>query len=807
MGIRRSMAWNNTRTIIGWVLFAVFAVMVGIWTTLGFAPGLVDHASWPISDFGGDDVFWPILAGFIAGGGAAWALAPGLRIEGGESSGGEGGVGLSPLAAAILGPAALLMMFSAYWPCTGEDNEFWSALRHALEAFEGYVAEPFGVVQGCPETFPQTLMAGVLFGKTTVALVILIAVAFVFRRSIDAVRARMARQIVIFAGLSDQTAALARELARGTTARQTILILDDGSQLARARELAHEFSREHHKTIAMSIDITDDEAIARFMRRRGAKGIHGLYLLLPEGTANLKAMHTFLQLHDEAVGRRSRPGKRENKVRDRDHAALDRAKLDRAALSISPERTDRRIARHLPPDAHTSRRVAPLWWRLLVSKLRPLPSEVPGRAVIRIDNPWHAEEWRRRQMLDRRGWLFDAVSTHSTAARHAVHRMKFPPHEELPITRIVVQGASSFELAVLAELAFERAVDLVLEGAAREGFRGADLTASDERATADQIHAADANRDALDKWRSTLPPTPEVVLLGAAAQEAGEHFSQLLTRYGAPPAQDSMTDAGVRDLAELMDDDNTVLLTGEHATADPTLIAVAHPRWRIIAWSEFVRGLDQRPMIGGLSLVGPTLEPVVPASDPDSKNVGARVDDAAAAYGLDVWERLGRIEHKCYLLRNYGGVAKRDEERLARGDWDADLTETLREDNIRPFATLVRTITDLGYSWASDVDLDGSQTRVELDADHEDWLRAGVNEHASWVRHRLEDGWAFGGPKLRDDARRIHPNIVGWDQLTTKIQGYDFDGVRSALDLFGALGFVLARNREQRDEDLHDGSV
>jgi hypothetical protein len=58
--------------------------------------------------------------------------------------------------------------------------------------------------------------------------------------------------------------------------------------------------------------------------------------------------------------------------------------------------------------------------------------------------------------------------------------------------------------------------------------------------------------------------------------------------------------------------------------------------------------------------------------------------------------------------------------------------------------------------------------------------------------HRLEDGWAFAGPDTRDDRRRLHPNIVDWDHLTTKLQGHDFEGVGSALRLFAALGFVLA---------------
>jgi hypothetical protein len=771
---------------VGWALLVTFAAMVAIWTGLGFAPWLVGRVPWPVSEYGRVDAFWPIVAGFIAGGGAAWALAPSRRIARGASPG-DGLVGLSPIAAAILGPAALLMIFASYWPCTGEENEFWSAMRHAMDAFEGYVAEPFGVVAGCPASFPQTLTAGVLFGRTTIALVILLAVAYVFRRSIDIVRAQMARQVVIFAGLSDETVPLARQLARSLTERQTLLLLEDGAESARAEELAREFARDHCKAIAMTIDITDDEAIERLMRRRRAKGIHGVYLLLPDAAENLNAMETFLRLHEAAVTRR-----RGAPVDPSAPELLERAKLNRDALLRSPDAIDRRIAQRLPRDPHATHWVSPLWWRRFVSKLRPLPSEVPGRAVVRIDNPWQAEDWRRRQMLARTGWLFDAVSTHSTAARHVVHRMKFPMGLEEPVRRVVIQGTSSFELAIMAELAFERAVDGVLDEAAAAGERDANLVIADERSPVGEVAAARANLASIAYWRKHIPPTPEVVLSGSLANEIDEHVAELLTRYGVQSQARGLVHIEQRSLAEEMEGGETALVVSESATMDPTLLAVPHPRWPVIAWSDQARGINQRPLIGGLTLVGPTLEPVAPAIESAQDSDVPRIDDAAAAYGLDVWERLGRIEHKCYLLRNWGGLARKDAVKPARGDWDVDLTATLREGNIRPFATLVRTITELGYSWASDLGDDGSQARIDLQARDDDWKRAGINEHASWVVHRLEDGWAFAGPDIRDDRRRLHPNIVDWDHLTTKLQGHDFEGVGSALRLFAALGFVLA---------------
>jgi len=778
------VARHNARIVLGWVLLAAFVFMVAIWTAFGSAPELAEHAPEPFAAFGRVDGFWTILAGFVAGGGAAWALAPGLRVEGEETARGEGGVGLSPIAAALLGPSALLLMFASYWPCTGETNPFWGALRHATEALEGYVAEPFGQLEGCPAEFPQALLVGVLFGKITLALVLGIGLAFVFRRSLDTLRARWARQVIVFAGLSDETVGLARDLARGITERQTMLILDPGPGLARAREFAREISKTRHKAIALPMDVTDDDAIEDLMRKGSRKGIHGLYLLLPDASANVKAMDTFLRLHDEATGSvvdRTATTGVDDKVRPR-------AELQRQALLDSQDPQDRRLGRRLPDEPTPAQaRSTPLWWRKLVVLLRPWPSEVPGRAVLRIDNPWHAEDWRRRQMLDRKGWLFDAISTHSTAARHAVHRMKFPPEGEPRIERVVLEGSTSFELAVLSELAFERAVDDALEAAARHGELSAAQTIRD---FPEECADAEKRLELLTYWREHFPKTPTVMLVGEGATGAGSHFAQLLERYGVgSTAHAAHSTAEARE--KLLDEHGTALILGEDSTEDPTLLAVPHPRWRIFAWSDEAQGVSERPLIGGLSLVGPTLEPVHPERDQHADRALPRVDDAAPAYGVDVWERLGRIEHKCYLLRNFGGLAKSDAEKPARGDWDEDLSDMQWEDNIRPFATLVRTLTDLGYIWANDLGEHGAQQPATLSDTEEE--QAAINEHASWVRHRVEDAWAFGE---RADKRRVHNNIVGWQQLDTETQGYDYDGVSSALALFKTLGFVLARPQE-----------
>jgi hypothetical protein len=342
------------------------------------------------------------------------------------------------------------------------------------------------------------------------------------------------------------------------------------------------------------------------------------------------------------------------------------------------------------------------------------------------------------------------------AARHVVHRMTVAGDGWDTVTEVVIEGRSSFELALLTELAFERAADAALAAAAAQG----EALAEAERA------------ELLTRWRAARSVAPRVVLLGEHAEEAREHFERQLGRFGVASGSDAFRLAGGAARAELMARPGTALIIGEHSAEDPTFLSSAHPGWRVFAWSSQVHGLTRETLIGGLALVGPTLEPV-------------------AGYGVDIWERLGRMNHQMYLLRHYGGVPQTGDARSvsARGDWDLDLSPFSKEANIRPFAAVSRTLRAFGRTWATSLGEKGAPPEAPLDA--AELLDAAVREHESWSRHHLEHAWRHGVP--RDDAARVHECLVAWEQLTPEIQGYDVESVEGALALFRSLGFTPVR--------------
>ena len=719
-------ALRDLRIAFGWLLFALFLAMVAVWTIFGVMPGLIGEAPEPFAAFGRISEFWPIFVGFLAGGGAAWALAPGLSIHGDEE--GEKRINLSPLAAALLGPAALIMMFAAYWPCAGDENPIWASLRYALEALEGYVAEPFGVVHGCPAEFPQGLLAGILFGRTTLVLVIGLGFAYIFRHSIDAVRARFAAQVVLFAGLDGESADAARSVRKNLTGRQRLLLLDAGPELARARELAQEIG-----AIVLSLDVTDAKEVETFMRARGRRGIQGLHLMSSDSGTNVRAMEFFIRWQGRLASAPAR-------VLTGTSGDLERVIAERVTVQ-------RRILKH-----HQTGGV----WRSpkgdsgLVPRAQPSRTEVPGRIVVRIDNPWHAEDWRQRQMVAHSGWLFDAVSTNEIAARHVVWRAKREGIREL-----VLIGSSPFELAVLSEIAFEHRVDHVLAEASKKDNAPTGASA-----------------------RIYEPSTPAVLLHGHKSAEAADHFQRQLLRFGITDAK-RYIHTGNASIEKLMDDPlaNRAMLRSDPPGNDSTFLAARHPRWRIFDWAEKMHGLTAEPMLGGLSIVGPTLEPVLQT-------------------GVDIWERLARIKHQIYLYDWRGGIPVPGDPN--RGDWDDDLDEFAKESNIRSFATFCRSIADLGRQWATDLGEGGAQSEHPLEP--AELLLVAKIEHDSWVRHHVEYGWRFGDHDRGGDTSgrakaKLHPDIVEWEALSGDDQRKDVDSIASTIALMKSLGFSLVDAR------------
>jgi hypothetical protein len=63
------------------------------------------------------------------------------------------------------------------------------------------------------------------------------------------------------------------------------------------------------------------------------------------------------------------------------------------------------------------------------------------------------------------------------------------------------------------------------------------------------------------------------------------------------------------------------------------------------------------------------------------------------------------------------------------------------------------------------------------------------NAHEVWARQRLSDGWRYG-PE-RNDARKEHPSLVPYEQLSEAEKEYDRKTAMETLRAIVALGYRI----------------
>lgn len=64
-------------------------------------------------------------------------------------------------------------------------------------------------------------------------------------------------------------------------------------------------------------------------------------------------------------------------------------------------------------------------------------------------------------------------------------------------------------------------------------------------------------------------------------------------------------------------------------------------------------------------------------------------------------------------------------------------------------------------------------------------------EHDRWWADRAADGWRHGA--VRDDARKLHPDMVPYEALAEPIRQLDRDMVERMVELLRTRGLVLVR--------------
>jgi hypothetical protein len=70
------------------------------------------------------------------------------------------------------------------------------------------------------------------------------------------------------------------------------------------------------------------------------------------------------------------------------------------------------------------------------------------------------------------------------------------------------------------------------------------------------------------------------------------------------------------------------------------------------------------------------------------------------------------------------------------------------------------------------------------------------NVHETWAVQRISEGWRYG-PK-RDDAKKEHPGLVPYDELSESEKQYDRNTAMQTIKVIIALGYKIERPIEYK---------
>ncbi|KQO10314.1 hypothetical protein ASF06_09070 [Agreia sp. Leaf244] len=352
----------------------------------------------------------------------------------------------------------------------------------------------------------------------------------------------------------------------------------------------------------------------------------------------------------------------------------------------------------------------------------------PPRAVIRLDDPWQSEYWRRKAISTPDGWILDTTSVFENTARVVVRGIL-----DRGIDRVAVVGTTPLALAILAEFAQRR--------------RELDASRFD---TSDVI--------------------PHVMAVGPDADTVVEEHRLRQRRFGnrhtsfSPEAV--LDPADWRSLGARLQSAShpaVVIADPEFGRRFASSLAARSPDWVIFAFDPAAHGLPLEAVMEQLYDFGPIIDPA----------------DGAT---IDSWERVARIAHANYLHdlgHPSGGPTKPSAQ-----PWEA-LSPFYRESNVRLIMTTLSSAGAVGRTWAADALNTSATPAADLSADQVSTMAR--LEHESWRAHHLDNGWRSG--TVRDDADRIHPWLIPWEELPAEAIERSERTVLDAMALLATLGY------------------
>jgi hypothetical protein len=179
------------------------------------------------------------------------------------------------------------------------------------------------------------------------------------------------------------------------------------------------------------------------------------------------------------------------------------------------------------------------------------------------------------------------------------------------------------------------------------------------------------------------------------------------------------------------------------------------------------------------------------ASLPPAKQLALHVDadEFSQLVARDVLfreerEKIARAIHEKYLRDQKNN---KPPGHSSMRPWKA-LDEELKESNRRQADDIPKKLRAIGCGFRPAV----GRKPVEITFNEEEEIEPLAEaEHERWFDEKTGDGWTQGTP--RNDKKKIHPDLLPWENLPRNVQEYDRDTVRGIPEFMADAGFEIYR--------------
>jgi hypothetical protein len=397
----------------------------------------------------------------------------------------------------------------------------------------------------------------------------------------------------------------------------------------------------------------------------------------------------------------------------------------------------------LAPDSTEAQRLMTVVQETVEGR-KSVTGDHPVRALLRMDEAWQAEDWRRRYLSRIPEWIVDTISENEVTARLLVDHMV-----ERGVDHVLLAGHSDLTFAVVAELA----------------QRG--------------------------RERALVPDEariPSVTIVGPGAVDVLEEHVLSQRRFGNSRLDRVRAETG-RDLDVVVHDTAkrdlapAVLFSGDVEVADQRLasrLGATYPGLLVYSRHTEVTGLGTEPLLAQVRAFGSTL-------------------NAGQGRPVDSWERIARLLHEDYVR------AYPDPDDPARRPWN-ELAPFYRESNVRQVLTALGSAVAVGRSWGASAETASPPSAEQLDEmarrEHESWLEH--HQRNAWTWGATRDRRGKKHPDLRpwdqlsDESRaKTRRGVVDSLSLLETLGYRSFDDPHATWARFRRRGEVTAVRRDE----------